>query len=179
MARSNSIVLAGSLALLAFLSTAPSATEAFVVEYCSTQNTNSGGQTWHNDWQSNGLCTGKCGAYAFAVIQYKDCWCSNYIPEAQDDTSDCDGTCPGFPSEICGSNSGDKFVYIPIDGKKPSGTKGASEPTQVSTTSSPPVPSSDSSTRPTSTEISTVSELHFFAVASLASPLSLSFSSSL
>lgn len=130
---STSFLTGFTAALFALVSVLPSTASADTLTFCSTQNTGAGGTNYNYDWQSNGYCAGKCrAAYAYAVINYKDCWCSNYAPEAQDSANSCDGTCPGYPSEICGSNSGDRFVYFAM-GNKPSGTKGgATLPTSTS-----------------------------------------------
>ena len=110
----------------------------------------------HWDWQSNGKCTEHCngqGTYAFAVIQYTECWCSNYIPAAQTDTSECMVNCPGFPSEKCGDKDKDLFIYIKLDGS-PSGTQGAPESTSADASSTAAPSSSD---QPSSTDAPTVS----------------------
>lgn len=77
-----------------------------------------------NIFQSNGACFETCKAnYAFAVVQYKNCWCSDYIPAETASAGDCDEACPGFPSENCGSASAGLFGYIALS-KSPSGTLG-------------------------------------------------------
>ena len=85
--------------------------------------------TW--PYQSNGNCTNHCkdeGTYAFAVLKYTDCWCSNYAPGETADISDCQKDCPGFPAEKCGDKDNNLFMYIQMDGKV-SGTIGGSQPT--------------------------------------------------
>jgi hypothetical protein len=85
--------------------------------------------TW--PWQSNGNCTNHCkeeGTYAFAVLQYTDCWCSNYAPGDTASMNDCEVDCPGFPTEKCGNKDKDLFIYIEMDGQV-SGTIGGSQPT--------------------------------------------------
>jgi hypothetical protein len=89
--------------------------------------------TYPDTWpfQSNGNCTNHCkeeGTYAFAVLQYTDCWCSNYAPGEEANMDDCRQDCPGFPDEKCGNKDKDLFMYIQMDGKV-SGTIGGSEPT--------------------------------------------------
>jgi cell wall integrity and stress response component len=82
-------------------------------------------------WQSNGNCTNHCkeeGTYAFAVLQYTDCWCSNYAPGDTANMNDCEVDCPGFPDEKCGNKDKDLFMYIEMDGQV-SGTIGGSQPT--------------------------------------------------
>lgn len=104
----------------------------FTTSYCSNDNTGST-DVFNWTWQSNGKCTEHCnsqGTFAFAVIQFKDCWCSNYIPAQQVDTSDCMVNCPGFPAEKCGDADKGLYIYIKLDGS-PSGTQGGSQPTSA------------------------------------------------
>ena len=101
-------------------------------------------------YQSNGACFQQClDDYAFAVVQGKTCWCSNYIPASQEPIGQCQNNCPGFPSDKCGGN--DLFGYIALS-KSPSGTLGASTASATSepasSTSQPP------STEPTSQPVS-------------------------
>lgn len=113
-----------------------------------------------HDWQSNGWCTTHCPSnYAYAVILWKECWCTNYIPQEQEDTSQCSTDCPGFPSEKCGNRDKNLYVYLKLDGS-PSGTKGTARPTSADVSSAPSVTSSPSSTKAT-----TVSAIRFFVFA--------------
>ncbi|KAF1831451.1 hypothetical protein BDW02DRAFT_505242 [Decorospora gaudefroyi] len=145
--------LFGLTAILALLlSIRPVGAVDWIQSYCSTQNTASDDvYTW--DWQSNGNCTNHCkqeGSYAFAVLQYRDCWCSDYIPADQGDMSGCMVECPGYPTENCGNKVEDLYLYIQMDGK-PSGTKGASTTAPESTAApSPDAPSSKPPTQATS-----------------------------
>ncbi|TKA46953.1 hypothetical protein B0A54_03909 [Friedmanniomyces endolithicus] len=53
-------------------------------QYCSNENTGLNYQAVYNIYQSNGACHDQCkDNYAFAVVQWQDCWCSNYIPAEQ------------------------------------------------------------------------------------------------
>jgi len=114
-------------------------------EYCSTENTGSDYAGVTNIYQSNGACYTQCkDGYAFAVLQWQTCWCSNYIPAEQQNVSDCNETCPGYPDDLCGNKAAGLYGYVPLP-NKPSGTAGASSSQSstgdsVSTTSSP-VPS--------------------------------------
>ncbi|KAF2751260.1 hypothetical protein M011DRAFT_455299 [Sporormia fimetaria CBS 119925] len=104
------------------------------VQYCSSQNTADGDAIDHT-YQSNGWCADQCReGYAFGIVQGRNCWCSNYIPEDQTDTSDCNKDCPGYPDEKCGNENEGLFGYVRLD-RKPSGTQGGSRPT-----SAPPSP---------------------------------------
>lgn len=96
-------------------------------------------------YQSNGACFDTCKAtYAFAVVQYKQCWCSDYIPADTTDVGSCDEDCPGFPSDKCGSLAKGLFGYIALS-KEPSGTLGAA---RSSSSSSEQLVSSQSPGRP-------------------------------
>lgn len=86
-----------------------------------------------DNYQSNGKCFDTCKAnYAFAVVQGKNCWCSNYAPADTSSLGSCSSPCPGFPYEQCGSS--EFFGYIPLN-KAPLGTAGGSQ--SQSSTSSP------------------------------------------
>ncbi|OAL48300.1 hypothetical protein IQ07DRAFT_645775 [Pyrenochaeta sp. DS3sAY3a] len=147
----------GLVALLALILFTTSSSAAGTVSYCSNQNTGST-DAFFWTWQSNGKCTDHCnslGVYAFAVIQFKDCWCSNYIPSAQVDTDRCMVDCPGFPSEKCGDVDNGLFIYLKLDGT-PSGTQGGSKPTSAAVSIPSPLTSStDSSRESSSTEMIT------------------------
>ncbi|KAI1004300.1 hypothetical protein K3495_g3913 [Podosphaera aphanis] len=119
--------------LLFFLGLCVGASGA-VTAYCSEINTSSSGQNL-SVYQSNGLCTNFClQQYAFAILQDKSCWCSNYIPATT--TTGCTLNCPGYPFEKCGGDG--LYGYIALGKVAPSGTLGASseEPTSPSTSTS-------------------------------------------
>ncbi|PVI06322.1 hypothetical protein DM02DRAFT_649833 [Periconia macrospinosa] len=108
----------------------------FDYAYCSSQNTNSGSPTY-SQWQSNGFCTEKCEGSVFAVILQNDCWCSNYAPGAdQQSTDNCNDACPGYPTERCGNKDKKLYMYIRIAGAQASGTQGGSAPTSSARTKS-------------------------------------------
>jgi cell wall integrity and stress response component len=133
MLRTFAPTLSGLVAILfIFLLSAPGVA-AFTNSYCSPQNTandavckfstsllntpvkaNSVADNWQ--YQSNGNCTNHCsqtvGTYAFAVIQYQDCWCSNLIPSQQVDIGRCQKDCPGYGAEDCGSRDDGLYIYI-------------------------------------------------------------------
>ena len=92
-----------------------------------------------SDYMSNGRCFDTCKAnYAFAIVQYQSCWCSNYAPAYTTSTGSCNENCPGYPYEQCGSQSGNLYGYIALS-KSPSGTLGASSTSGSTTpTSAPP-----------------------------------------
>ena len=91
---------------------------------------------------STGLCSDHCKSQGsvFAVLLGKDCWCSDYIPGSQGETSSCSDPCPGYPSDTCGNIAQSLYAYFQV-GTTPSGTAGGSSPTSrtssVSTIGSP------------------------------------------
>ena len=126
---------------------------ALTQQYCSSQNTGADSSPGlilrpfgvnvanmlsivQNDFQSNGACQTTCAGYAFAVVQYQSCWCSNYVPADTTSTSSCSVACPGYPYENCGDESAGLFGYVAL-GPAPSGTQGSassayeSSPTQA------------------------------------------------
>ncbi|KAF2995562.1 hypothetical protein E8E13_003987 [Curvularia kusanoi] len=126
---------------------------AFTQSYCSSQNTGSGSPFFWT-YQTNGKCTDHCaalGTYAFAVIQFTNCWCTNYIPATTTDISDCQVDCPGYPSEKCGDKDAGLYIYIEGNGQ-PSGTAGGGGSSKPSSTASsaPNKPSSTLQTVATS-----------------------------
>ncbi|KIW71396.1 hypothetical protein PV04_03570 [Phialophora macrospora] len=119
------------------------------ISYCSSENNAGSYPGFYSLYQSNGLCQGHCqGSYAFAVLQGYYCWCSNYIPAAQQSTYNCDQACPGFGSEWCGSTEDDLYGYYLLSAGVPLGTSGTGSSTPSSTISQS---SSTSSTPPPST----------------------------
>lgn len=118
-------------------------------------------------YQTNGKCSDHCndaGTYAFAVIQYTNCWCSNYIPSTTTDISSCQKDCPGFPSEKCGDQDKGLYIYIKLAGQ-PSGTAGgSSQPSSTEVSSATPAPSS---TVLSSSDAITVSTSMFHCIATV------------
>jgi hypothetical protein len=109
------------------------------VAFCARLNTSPNGANF-SDWQTEGLCAGFCrGNFALAVVQNKACWCTDYIPDqsSQVDSGQCNGKCPGYPWDVCGTDS--LFAYLALD-KKPAGTanaignKGPASTTSTTTT---------------------------------------------
>lgn len=47
-------------------------------------------------YNSNGLCQTHCSGYAFAIVQGKQCWCSNYSPPSSNKlgAAQCSDSCP-------------------------------------------------------------------------------------
>ena len=119
-------------------------------------------------YQSNGKCADHCnsaGTYAFAVVQYTDCWCSDYIPSTTTDISSCQKDCPGYPDEKCGNRDEGLYIYIKLAGQ-PSGTAGGgSQPSSTDVSSAAPVPSSTDS--PSSSDAVTVSTSMFHCITSV------------
>ena len=89
-----------------------------------------------NEFQSNGRCHTTCQAnYAFAIVQYTSCWCSNYAPADTLSVSSCGKQCPGYPPENCGDQQAGLFGYIALN-KSPSGTIGAATSSSTATSAS-------------------------------------------
>ncbi|CDM29533.1 hypothetical protein DTO013E5_5140 [Penicillium roqueforti] len=121
--------------------------------YCATENTGSSFTGVSNTFQSNGLCETTCTDYAFAILQGSKCWCSNVAPAKSslaDDTSDCDGACPGYPADSCGSTSKGVYAYVEVVGNDATSTA-------AGTTTSKTTSSTSTSTKSTSTSTSTTS----------------------
>lgn len=130
-------------ALLTLVSLSNVATVAAAdMEYCSNVNTADGSagefftkpcfiqlikSTVTDIYQSNGLCFDTCKAtHAFAIVQGKSCWCSDYAPAS--DTSGCDSPCPGYPDESCGNPSKKLYGYMAL-GNPVKGTQGSADDT--------------------------------------------------
>ncbi|KAH6698094.1 hypothetical protein BKA61DRAFT_497467 [Leptodontidium sp. MPI-SDFR-AT-0119] len=117
-------VVVGAMTIFGLLSRV----SADTVEYCSDINTADTGKNT-SIYQSHGLCTGFCNQnYAFAIVQYDGCWCSNYAPDSSASGS-CDTDCPGYGFEACGGD--ELYGYIALM-RKPSGTQGAGDSSATS-----------------------------------------------
>ncbi|KAK7538540.1 uncharacterized protein J3D65DRAFT_552307 [Phyllosticta citribraziliensis] len=104
--------------------------------YCSGQNTGASNFQDTYTFQSNGHCYNECKEnFAFAIVQGKNCWCSNYAPSDQKDTTKCDTTCPGYGYESCGNSDDNLYGYIRAD-TPISGTAAASTAAKTSAQSS-------------------------------------------
>ncbi|KAJ0337369.1 hypothetical protein COL922a_006838 [Colletotrichum nupharicola] len=93
---------------------------------CSSSNTASMSANL-SIWQTNGLCSDFCRGknFAFAIVQYQSCWCSDVAPAAssKDDVEDkCNDICPGYDTEKCGSRP-NWYGYIQLS-KTPTSTAG-------------------------------------------------------
>lgn len=104
-----------------------------------------------NNYQSNGACSTTCAGFAFAVVQGRNCWCSNYIPASTTSTGSCGMACPGYPYENCGDSSSGLFGYVAL-GKAPLGTQGA-----ASSSTTTQATSTTQATQPTIQAVSTQS----------------------
>ncbi|KAK8158152.1 hypothetical protein BC567DRAFT_28529 [Phyllosticta citribraziliensis] len=118
--------------------------------YCSGQNTGASNFQDTYTFQSNGHCYNECKEnFAFAIVQGKNCWCSNYAPSDQKDTTKCDTTCPGYGYESCGNSDDNLYGYIradtPISGTAAASTA-AKTSAQSSATSVPPTTRVDTKT---------------------------------
>jgi len=147
----SNIVVATITLLFSALATAQDT--GFTQSYCSSQNTGSG-DPFYWSWQTNGKCTDHCneqGTFAFAVIKFDNCWCTNYIPSTTTDITKCQKDCPGYPTEKCGDKDAGLYIYIEMAGQ-PSGTAGGGSKPSSTKASAP-----SSTDSPSSTDVATVS----------------------
>ncbi|KAK2613907.1 hypothetical protein N8I77_000777 [Diaporthe amygdali] len=132
--------------------------------YCASSNTATTSATT-SIYQSQGLCYGTCNdeGYAFAVLQDSDCWCSNTVPSSDDQvsTSNCETSCPGYPSDYCGGDG--TYGYIALSAS-PSSTAGGSSKTTSSTSKT--TSTSASVTTTSTTESSSLSSTSLTSVKS-------------
>ncbi|BCR89410.1 uncharacterized protein ACHE_50608S [Aspergillus chevalieri] len=99
------------------------------VKYCSSVNTGSDNDANTNTFQSIGACTSTCTSdYAFGILQGKNCWCSNIAPNQATNVniSECNDSCPGYPSDNCGNADEGLYGYIVLMDHMPSSTASAS-----------------------------------------------------
>lgn len=122
------------------------------VEYCSKQNTGASNAQGENIYQTLGLCNDHCqGKFAYAVLQYQECWCSNDKPSEMVDVEDCNQTCPGYPDQKCGNKGAGLYAYVPLDGapiSSSNGTSSASSAGSVSPASNHTMPGSATGSGP-------------------------------
>ncbi|SPO05836.1 uncharacterized protein DNG_08523 [Cephalotrichum gorgonifer] len=128
---------AGTLLLLTQLCPQLCVAQNVAADFCSTLNTASGDPTL-SIYQTQGLCRQQCAdKYAFAIVNYQSCWCSNVEPakSAKVDDDECDTKCPAY-SEWCGGKN-ERFGYLAL-GKLPESTQ-SPDPTSstVSTITGP------------------------------------------
>ena len=91
----------------------------------------------HSIYQSDGLCHDFCKAkiYKLAIIQGDSCWCANNLPDKklQVDPGDCNSSCPGFPTDVCGGPG--LYGYMIVEagaGTQPAPSPSPSDNNQVS-----------------------------------------------
>ncbi|CEJ90011.1 hypothetical protein VHEMI05823 [[Torrubiella] hemipterigena] len=94
-------------------------------------------------FQTNGLCSDNCGpkGFAYAVTNYRNCWCTNDAPKQSDkiSRSSCSQGCPGFPDELCGGSNAYSWIQLKGPAQSPSITPSPSsssspKTSQVATT---------------------------------------------
>ncbi|KAJ5398726.1 hypothetical protein N7465_009215 [Penicillium sp. CMV-2018d] len=136
----------------------PFASAASSLAYCASVNTGASFNAVADTYQSNGACLKTCANYALGILQGKKCWCSNVAPSKSSlssDTSNCDGSCPGYPADSCGSASKGVFAYVEITGNDVTSTAGGST-TSTTTSSSSSTSTSTSTSESTSVQPETV-----------------------
>merc|ERR1712000_707784 len=77
----------------------------------------------------NGITPLNTVQYAFAVVQWQTCWCTDYAPSSS--TSGCTLDCPGWQEEKCGNTDPSLYGYISLPASV-SGTRGPSAATSSS-----------------------------------------------
>ncbi|CAN6665463.1 hypothetical protein TRVA0_037S00386 [Trichomonascus vanleenenianus] len=144
------------------------------INICSSQNTGASGKVHVDTFQSIGLCSGTCNGYAYAILQGKSCWCSNYTPSESTSNGKCSSGCPGYQQDSCGNTNDDLYSYILL--ATPSGTASASS-SSTSSTSSTSSKTSSSSTSSATSSASSSSSLSSSSSSSSSSSASSSSSS--
>ncbi|KAL2021094.1 hypothetical protein VTK56DRAFT_7513 [Thermocarpiscus australiensis] len=144
----------GSLAVLLYgMAKAQQDGPSIPMEYCASVNTGEIDAISSN-FQSDGRCFNNCTSlhYALAIVQEKNCWCSNLIPNKADQKplDQCQYPCPGYPSDYCGGDG--VFGYMEVVDNKPSGTA----PAGYGASTSPPASSATDSVTPTQPTVHTV-----------------------
>ncbi|KAK6532736.1 hypothetical protein TWF281_006912 [Arthrobotrys megalospora] len=108
--------------------------------YCSPENTGRDYPVYFNIYQSDGECRNRCVKdYAFAIVLWQNCWCSNYPPIDLKDLDECQDSCPGYPDDKCGNRQKNYYNYIELDQHSPSSRTDIT----ASTTSSEPAKTDD------------------------------------
>ena len=74
-------------------------------DYCNSALPSDAESTSSSNYMSNGLCMSQCQGYKYAIVQQKDCWCSDETPQGIVSVSNCDEYCPGYKLENCGSGT--------------------------------------------------------------------------
>ncbi|XBW38296.1 hypothetical protein QEN19_003885 [Hanseniaspora menglaensis] len=74
-------------------------------DYCNEVLPSDAVQKSSSDYMSNGLCMSQCQGYKYAIVQNESCWCSDDSPQSVVSVSNCDGICPGYSVEMCGSGT--------------------------------------------------------------------------
>jgi len=102
--------------------------DGYFNEYCSNENTGGDFQPQYNTYNSMGSCATQCQyGFAFAILQWKSCWCSNYVPLNTVSLSECSQRCPGYPDDTCGDQGQGLYGYValyrPPIGTSPTSTK--------------------------------------------------------
>ncbi|KAF3288659.1 hypothetical protein TWF970_005717 [Orbilia oligospora] len=121
--------------------------------YCSSENTGigklapkDGVKHFNYIYQSDGKCHDFCiQDYAFAIVLWQDCWCSNFPPIDLKNLDDCGDSCPGFPDDKCGNRTAIYYNYIELTQHLPSSRTDL----PASTTSSEPVKTEGPDTKTT------------------------------
>ncbi|KAM0695203.1 hypothetical protein Q7P36_005559 [Cladosporium allicinum] len=128
-----------SVLLLATYATAASQSAINLeVKYCSKENTGASNDQGSNIYQSLGACNDLCqGKFAYAVLQYQECYCSNEKPAEEVSLESCNQGCPGYPDQKCGNKGAGLFAYVALDGAPISGSETTSTSSSTSNSTMP------------------------------------------
>ncbi|KAK0714902.1 hypothetical protein B0H67DRAFT_228194 [Lasiosphaeris hirsuta] len=125
----------GIVALLCGIASAQTG-PSIPIKYCATANTADTAPI-QSDYQSQGRCFQNCtdASFALAIVQAKNCWCSNIAPnrDTQKPLSNCENPCPGYPTDYCGGSGSFGYMELAND---PSGTAPGTSNTKTPTTTS-------------------------------------------
>ncbi|RVD84680.1 uncharacterized protein DFL_006412 [Arthrobotrys flagrans] len=114
--------------------------------YCSPENTGRDYPVYNSIYQSDGECRDHCvNDYAFGIVLWQNCWCSNYPPIELKNLDECQDSCPGYPDDRCGNRTENYYNYIELDQHLPSSRTDL----PASTTSSNPEKTDDPDTKTT------------------------------
>ncbi|KAI3549357.1 WSC domain-containing protein [Colletotrichum abscissum] len=148
---------------------------------CSNTNTASMSANL-STWQTNGLCTDFCRDknYAFAIVQWQSCWCSDVAPAASSEaevSDKCNDICPGYDIEHCGSRP-NYYGYLTL-AKTPTSTAGSggdssssSKAAASTTTQNTVTPDPETTTTSTTSVCSQKSQQHAVPTSSSSKPRS-------
>lgn len=103
-------------------------------------------------YQTNSYCEKQCSGYAVAAtLDGSTCYCGNDLPSSISSvsSSNCDVTCQGFPTEICG---GDGYLSVYTNGDEDTGSSSSSTTGGTTTTLSTSASQAETTTTPATSQ---------------------------